>query len=66
MWLGPESDFDNCPEKCCFYDPECSFQMGMHGFTVPINVEYMLIFGGMTARDLTFNASGTDSDPNEK
>lgn len=38
----------------------------MHGFTVPINTEYMLIFGGMTSRDITFNASGTDSDPNEK
>jgi hypothetical protein len=28
--------------------------MGNHGHTIPIDKEYMLIFGGLTARDKTF------------
>ena len=33
----------------------------MHGYTVPIDREFMLIFGGVTARDITFK----DDDGNE-
>ena len=31
--------------------------MGNHGYTVPVDQEYMVIFGGITARDQTFNDS---------
>jgi hypothetical protein len=37
--------------------------MGNHGYTVPIDQEYMIIFGGITARDIRFtDSSGVSHD----
>lgn len=56
IWINIDSLIDDCPPYCCQDDTtECPRQMGNHGTTVPIDKEYMLIFGGMTAREKYFN-----------
>jgi len=53
LWLGPENY--KCPNRCCPpTDYACSLQMGNYGYTVPVDEEFMLIFGGITARSIDF------------
>ena len=65
-WRDPSDPA--CPPACCPIDEsnlrtDCKRAMGSHGYAVQVDQEIMLVFGGLVARDRTFeNSEGEEYD----